>query len=184
MKYKITLDKWGGEYCVGTIPRETIKYWSERDEDELKEHLVSDSIPDVPAKHCIYPFYEQDSLIHTCGVELSPYNRLTVSNVDTDEDVFGCNLDEDWIKDNGWVINDDEPDLDYATGVIHTVSVEKGYWEYEVITTDKVFDQKKLEFFMYAIDGLYVIHYMKYEGVELEHIDGTTVGKDFNVWFD
>jgi hypothetical protein len=37
---------------------------------------------------------------------------------------------------------------------------------------------------MYAIDGLYVIHYMKYEGVELGHIDGTTVGKDFNVWFD
>ena len=82
------------------------------------------------------------------------------------------------------VINDDEPDLDDDTGLMHTVSVEKGYWEYEVITTDKVFDQNKLEFFLYAIDGLYVIHYMKYEGVELGHIDGTTVGKDFNVWFD
>ena len=114
---------------------------------------------------------------------MSPYNRLTVSNVDTGEEVFECNLDEDWIKDNGWILND-QPDLDYATGVIHTVSAEKGYWEYEVITTDKVFDQNKLEFFMYAIDGLYVIHYMKYEGVELGHIDGTTVGKDFNVWFD
>ena len=42
---------------------------------------------------------------------MSPYNRLTVSNVDTDEEVFECNLDEDWIKDNGWVINDDEPDI-------------------------------------------------------------------------
>ena len=112
---------------------------------------------------------------------MSPYNRLTVSNVDTSEEVFECNLDEDWIKDNGWILND-QPDLDYATGVIHTVSVEKGYWEYEVITTDKVFDQNKLEFFMYAIDGLYVIHYMKYEGVELGHIDGTTVGKEFQVW--
>ena len=37
---------------------------------------------------------------------------------------------------------------------------------------------------MYAIDGLYVIHYMKYEGVELGHIDGTTLGKEFQVWFD
>jgi len=184
MRYKITLDKMGGEYCVTTIPRDTIKYWSQRNEDDLKEHLIADSIPDVPKKHCLYPFYEQDSLIHTCGVELSPYNRLTVSNVDTDEDVFGCNLDEDWIKDNGWVINDDEPTLDVGTGLIHTVSVEKGYWEYEVITTDKVFDQNKLEFFMYAIDGLYVIHYMKYEGIEAEDIDGATVGKDFNVWFD
>ena len=184
MNYRITLDKWGGEYCVGSIPRETIDYWSERDEDELKEHLFADSIPDVPEKHNLYPFHEQDSLIHTCGVEISPYNRLTVSNVDTDEEVFECNLDEDWIKDNGWVINDDEPDLDDDTGLMHTVSVEKGYWEYEVITTDKVFDQNKLEFFLYAIDGLYVIHYMKYEGVELGHIDGTTVGKDFNVWFD
>jgi hypothetical protein len=35
MNYRITLDKWGGEYCVGSIPRETMDYWSERDEDEL-----------------------------------------------------------------------------------------------------------------------------------------------------
>ena len=56
MKYKITLDKMGGEYCVGSLSRETIKYWSERDEDELKEHLVSDSILDVPKKHYTLPF--------------------------------------------------------------------------------------------------------------------------------
>ena len=37
MNYRISLDKWGGEYCVGTIPRDTIIYWSKRDEDELKE---------------------------------------------------------------------------------------------------------------------------------------------------
>ena len=184
MNYKITLDKMGGEYCVGSLSRETIKYWSERDEDELKEHLVSDSILDAPEKHKLYPFHEQDNLIHTCGVEMSPYNRLTVSNVDTGEAVFECTLDEGWIKDSAWVINDDVPDLDYATGLMHAVSVEKGYWEYESFSTEKPFDQNKLEFFMYAIDGLYVIHHMKYEGVELGHLDGTTVGKDFNVWFD
>jgi len=184
MNYRITLDKWGGEYCVGTIPRETIDYWSERDEDELKEHLFADSIPNVPEKHKLYPFHEQDNLIHTCGVEMSPYNRLTVSNDDTGGVVFECNLDEEWIKENAWIINDGEPTVDDDTGRIHTVSVEKGYWEYEPFCTEQPFDHKKLEFFMYAIDGLYVIHYMKYEGIELGHIDGTTVGKDFNVWFD
>ena len=184
MRYKITLDKMGGEYCVTTIPRDTIKYWSQRNEDDLKEHLIADSIPDVPKKHCIYPFYEQESLIHTCGVELSPYNRLTVSDVDTGEEVFECTLDEDYIKDNGWVINEVEPTLDDDTGLIHTVSVEKGYWEYESFSTEKPFDPNKLEFFIYAIDGLYVIHYMKYEGIELGHIDGTTLGKEFQVWFD
>jgi len=184
MKYKITLDKMGGEYCVSTIPKDTITYWAERDENELKEHLTADSIPDVPTKHNLHPFYEQDSLIHTCGVELSVYNRLTISNVDTGDDVFDCSLDEDWIKDNGWVINDGEPTLNDDVGVIHTVSVEKGYWEYEPFSTEEPFDHKKLEFFMYTIDGLYVIHYMKYEGIELGHIDGTTVGKDFNVWFN
>jgi len=106
MRYKITLDKMGGEYCVSTIPRDTIKYWSQRNEDDLKEHLIADSIPDVPKKHCLYPFYEQDSLIHTCGVELSPYNRLTVSDVDTGEEVFECTLDEDYIKDNGWEVEE------------------------------------------------------------------------------
>jgi len=184
MNYKITLDKMGGEYCVGSLSRETIKFWSERDEDELKEHLVSDSILDVPEKHNLYPFHEQDNLIHTCGVELSICNRFTISNIDTDEDVFECTLDEDWIKGNAWVINDGEPTLNDDTGLIHTVSVEKGYWEYEPFSTEEPFDHKKLEFFMYNIDGLYVIHYMKYEGIELGHIDGTTVGKDFNVWFN
>ncbi len=115
---------------------------------------------------------------------MSPHNRLTVSNVDTGEDVFECTLDDGWIKDSAWVINDDVPDLDDATGLMHTVSVEKGYWEYESFSTEKPFDPNKLEFFMYAIDGLYVIHYMKYEGIELGHIDGTTLGKEFQVWFD
>ena len=184
MKYKITLDWMGGEYCVGSIPRETIDYWSERDENDLKDHLLVDSILDVPEKHKLYPFHEQDNLIHTCGVEMSPYNRFTISNIDTDDDVFECTLDEPWIKDNAWVINDGEPTLDDDTGLIHTVSVERGYWEYEHFSTEKPFDHKNLEFFMYAIDGLFVIHYMKYEGVELGHLDGTTLGKEFQVWFD
>jgi hypothetical protein len=106
MKYKIRLDRMGGEYCVGVIPRETIDYWSGKEENDLKDHLLVDSIPDVPKKHCLYPFYEQDSLIHTCGVELSPYNRLTVSDVDTGEEVFECTLDEDYIKDNGWEVEE------------------------------------------------------------------------------
>ena len=57
----------------------------------------------------------------------------------------------------------------------------RSWWHH---TCFRELEHKKIEFFMYAIDGLYVIHYMKYEGIELEHIEGTTVGKDFNVWFD
>ena len=74
MKVRITLDRWGGEYCVGSIPRETINYWSGKDIDDLKEHLLADTIIGVSQEHNLHPFYEQDNLVHTCGVELSKSN--------------------------------------------------------------------------------------------------------------
>jgi hypothetical protein len=183
MKYRITLDRWGGEYCVGSIPRETINYWSGKDIDDLKEHLLADTIIGVPQEHNLHPFYEQDNLVHTCGVELSKSNMVTVEDADTDEAIFEATLDADWVKDNAFVINDEPDNLPDDTGIIHTVSIEKGSWVYEIINLDEPLDHKKLKFFMYYVDNLYVVSHMMYEDIELEQIDGFTIGKDFQVWF-
>jgi hypothetical protein len=147
MKYRITLDRWGGEYCVGSIPRETINYWSGKDIDDLKEHLLADTIIGVSQEHNLHPFYEQDNLVHTCGVELSKSNMVTVEDADTDETIFETTLDADWVKDNAFVINDEPDNLPDDTGIIHTASIEKGGWVYEEFSLDEPFDHKKLKFF-------------------------------------
>ena len=184
MKYRITLDKWGGEYCVGSIPRETISYWSGKDVEDLKEHLLADTIIGVPEQHSLYPFYEQDNLVHTCGVEFSSSNYVTVENADTDETIMETSLDADWVKDNAWIVNDEPETLPDDKGLIITASIEKGGWVYEDFSLDEPFDHKKLKFYLYQIDGLFVLDHMQYEDIELCQIDGSTIGKDFQVWFD
>ena len=183
MKYRITLDKWGGEYCSGSIPRTTIDYWSSKDEDDLKEHLLADTITGVPQEHNLYPFFERDNLVHTCGVELLKSNMVIVENADTDETIFEATLDADWVKDNAFVINDEPDNLPDDTGIIHTASIEKGGWVYEEFSLDEPFDHKKLKFFMYYVDNLYVVSHMMYEDIEIDQIDVSTIGKDFQVWF-
>ena len=79
----------------------------------------------------------------------------------------------------------DEPDnLPDDTGIIHTASIEKGGWVYEEFSLDEPFDHKKLKFYLYQIDGLFVVDHMQYEDIEIDQIDGSTIGKDFQVWFD
>ena len=63
-------------------------------------------------------------------------------------------------------------------------SWEKGTWEYELIETEEPFDQSKLEFYLYHIDGMFIVDHLKYEGVELRCNDGSTRGVGFKVWFN
>ena len=55
---------------------------------------------------------------------------------------------------------------------------------YEDFSLDEPFDHKKLKFYLYQIDGLFVVDHMQYEDKELSHVDGSSAGKDFQVWFD
>ena len=108
---------------------------------------------------------------------------VTVEDADTDETIFETTLDADWVKDNAFVINDEPDNLPDDTGIIHTASIEKGGWVYEEFSLDEPFDHKKLKFFMYYVDGLYVVSHMMYDDIAIEQEDGYTIGKDFQVWF-
>jgi hypothetical protein len=123
-------------------------------------------------------------LVHTCGVEFSSSNYVTVENADTDETIMETSLDADWVKDNAWIVNDEPETLPDDKGLIITASIEKRGWVYEDFSLDGPFDHKKLKFFLYAIDGLFVVDHMQYEDIEIDQLDGSTIGKDFQVWFD
>lgn len=184
MKYKIQLEIYGGEYVVGSLSDTTISYWVNRGQDSLDSHLLSDDQDDVPSEHHIYPWHELGSVWHTNGVELGVHNHLSIINVDTNEVIYETNLGEEWVKDNAFVINDQPVVLQDDHSLINVASVEKGYWDYEELELDTPIDPKKLQFYLYQIDGIYIVDHMKYGEIEMRVNEGLSRGKEFRVWFD
>ena len=185
--YKVTLDVYGGELTVGSIPTPTYEYWTQRGLETLQTHLTLDDIPDIPdipTEHQLHPWFDRDDLIHTHGVEFKGINQIAVIDASIDEEVFVSSLDQDSITNNAWVINDQPHDVSDNHIVMTCTSWEKGTWEYELIETEEPFDQSKLEFYLYHIDGMFIVDHLKYEGEELTCIDGSTRGVGFKVWFN
>ena len=183
-QYKVILDVYGGEVTVGSIPTPTYDYWTQRGLETLQAHLTLDDIPDVPIEHQLYPWFERDDLVHTNGVDFKGINHIEVIDVSTDDLVFTSPLDKDCITDNAWIINDQPFTASDDHVVMTCASWEKGSWEYELIETKEPFDQSKLEFFLYNLDGTFIVDHLKYEGEELTCIDGSTRGVGFKVWFN
>lgn len=183
-QYKISLDVYGAEVTVGSVSSDAYAYWRSRCNGSLENHMVSDEEPDIQEIHSLYPWFERDDLIHTYGVEFSGSNRITVTEESSSDTILECDLDQDWVKDMSWVINDKPHVLGKDTALMTCTSWEKGTWEYELIETEEPFDQSKLEFFLYHIDEMFIVDHLKYEGEELTCIDGSTRGVGFKVWFN
>jgi hypothetical protein len=181
--YKVVLDVYGGEFTVGSIPTPTYQYWTQRGLAALQAHLTLDDITDLPTEHQLYPWFDRDDLIHTHGVEFKGINQIAVIDVSTDEVVFMSSLDQYSITNSAWIINDEPHDVSDNNVVMTCTSWEKGSWEYELIVTKEPFDQTKLEFYLYHIDGTFVVDHLKYEGEEIICIDGNSRGTGFDVWF-
>lgn len=183
-QYRILMDVYGGEVTVGSVPSSTFDYWSKKDKTSFESHLVLDEGSDVQDKHNLFPWFERDDLIHTHGVELSESNRIKVIEDDTSTTTLECDLDQTWIKDCSWVINNEPHVLEKETVIMTCASWEKGTWEYGLIESEKPFDQSKLEFFLYHIDGMFIVDHLKYDDVEIRYNDSSTRGVGFDVWFD
>ena len=183
-QYKVILDVYGGEVTVGSIPTPTYDYWTQRGLETLRSHLTLDDIPDVPIEHQLYPWFEHDDLIHTNGVEFKGINQIQVVDLSTDEEEFVSFLDEYCITDNAWVINDTRPVIPTDHVILNCTSIEKGYWEYETIQTQEPFDISKLEFFLYHVNGIFIVDHLTYDGMTLDCVDGSTREIEFLVSFD
>ena len=183
-RYRISLDVYGAEVTVGSVSSDAYTYWSSKCNSSLENHLVSDEEPYVQEIHSLYPWFERDDLIHTYGVEFSGSNRITVTEEPTTKTILECDLDRDWVRDASWVINDKHHVLQNNNVLMTCASWEKGSWEYELIETEEPFDHSKLKFFLYHIDGVFIVDHLKYGGVELRCNDGSTRGVDFKVWFN
>ena len=105
-QYRISLDVYGAEVTVGSVSSDAHAYWSSKNNNSLKSHLITDEEPDVQEKQRLYPWFERDDLIHTYGVEFCGSNRIAVTEESSSDTILECDLDQDWVKDASWVIND------------------------------------------------------------------------------
>lgn len=183
-QYKVQLDFYGGEATVGLVAVATIDYWIERGLESLESHLTLDNVPEVPDQHQLHPWDERDDLIHTRGVEFKGTNHIQVVDLLKDEEEFVSYLNEDCITDNAWIMNDTSSVIPSDHVVLNCTLIEKGYWEYETIHTQEPFDISKLEFFLYHIDGIFIVDHLAYDGVQHDCVDGSFREKDFLVSFD
>ena len=175
MKYRLIFDVYGGEYIVGTTDWETAEYWDTKDEGHLIEHMVDNTLADVPEKHSLFPYYEQNNLIHTSGVELNELNYVKVINEDTGECELEVSLGSFFIRELCYMVNDPMKGVEEDQPVVYFMSSEKGSWEY-IIDTDDEFDPKKLKFYVYDISQNLVVSHITYDDEDCELIEGTTRG--------
>jgi len=182
MRYKLILDVYGGEYCLGTTTKEVVDYWSKRTNDELIEHMTGDTIKDVPDEYNLYPFFDQTDVIHTNGVELNDHNHIEVIYEKTGETIFEGSLGSCFTRERMLMVDNPFVDLREGHPLIYSSSSEKGSWEYE-LEIDTEFDPKLLKFYLHDLEGNFVIDNIQYDGLDCEFVDGTTRGVGFEARF-
>lgn len=173
-KLKIDVQGWGGEHTIGTITKEQAKYWIDKDEDELNDHLLGlgDSEEhDEP----IDDWYEIDDVDHTYGCVLEHTIYVTVG--DTESKYTDMNT---FTVDNIKTIT--YSDLDSKTPHLICYSEEKGcFFSGELdIPDDDVVDPKNITIQTKNILGETFIVAAFYNDKEFDNIDVATNGKGFN----
>lgn len=188
-KYRIDGSRYGGEYVIGTVSADFVRYWQERSQDDLLSHLLSlewdddsddqdensPSVFDDPEQ----PFgawYEVDDLEHATAADAS--GGFYVTNVtDQDEQYY---YDEDSKYVDGYqllgreaYIADSEPDWDDLhedddwVPVLMFHSSEKGSFGVWFFETEEL-DMRKLAYTTVETEFGEFVESVYYDKVELE----------------
>ena len=180
MRYRIILGVYGGEHVVGTTTKEVVDYWRDKDYStyDIEEHMLNNTVKDIPEKYSLYPFHEQDDIIHSHGVELSEHNRLGILNEDTNETVLEVSLGSFFVRELCYMVDNPCENLEVGQPIIHSFIEEKGTWEY-IFDLDEELDPKKLKLFILDLDGTLLIDHVMYDDMYCDFVDGATRVKGF-----
>ena len=184
--YNVQVDRYGAEITIGKVSRETYEYWNNHKRHVVQEHLLHDDTESVPPEHNLHPWYERDECLHINAPEFCDQNVLTITDAHSGEVIIEDSIFEDRFQDNAWVLDSDEetiPNLN-GGGLLYCMSVEKGYYEFDDIETDQLFDLSKLTFYLHKINGSFMLSHMKYGNQELSVVSAETDQKDWTFWFD
>jgi len=196
--YRVMLSGYGGEIVLGSVPKETYRYFRDNNID-VEEYAngwnwdeESEDHPEVPEEHrFVEPgsWHDCDNVAHENGCELSDYNYITVTDENGKEhwqsDLGDLNLIKAGVnvEESGEFLCADRSDRENTVGFIGQ-SVEKGcFFEGELELTAP-FDPAKLTITFCDVEGWCLIGSVSYDGVEIEGYDGyDTRGKSMEMKF-
>lgn len=72
----VTISGYGGEHTIGTLTTEQAEYWTERDSDELADHIFGHDDDDMDEPFYIGSWYDIDDVDHTYGAHYNQCVRI------------------------------------------------------------------------------------------------------------
>ena len=185
--YRVEGGRYGGELAIGKVTAEFVRYWQEKEQDELMSHIVGLDWEDSEDIDTDSPAPYEDMSTWNNWYECDDYEHHNAYYADGQfsvHDVSGAELDSDDVQN--W--DDDAVDVSpyylmsrecYAesqepedlTGYIPVLcfhSGEKGSFGQWFIETDQPFDPKKLAYTQVETDLCELVTGIYYDKKELE----------------
>ena len=197
--YRVDGGRYGGELAIGKVTAEFVRYWQDKDQDDLVSHIVGldwedsedvDTNSPDPYEDMDYwnNWYECDDYEHENGYYADcTFNVHDVSGNDPESeeaqewDEDAVDVEPRYLMSRECYANKEEPeDLEGYTPVLCFHSGEKGGVGQWFIETDEPFDPKKLAYTQVETDLCELVDGMYYDKQHLEtvydHMDSTGKG--------
>jgi hypothetical protein len=187
IRARLLIQGYGGECYIGSVSREDYEVFKARrvDLDQYLGDWDNELFQDIPEENrFINPgeAYECDDLFHASGATMDDSSWITVSNDETNDDIFSTNLDIAHLEGQGIGAECSEgfesDELDDGTVIFWGGQGEKGCFFDAEFTLTQPFDPKLLKIYYGNGDGWNILTSVEYDGQDLEGQDGySTTGK-------
>jgi len=187
IKARLLIQGYGGECYIGSVSRADYEVFKARrvDLDQYLGDWDSELFQDIPTENRFTEpgqAYECDDLFHGSGATMDDSSWITVTNDETNEDLFQTNLDIAHLEGQGIGVDCsygfDSDELDDGTVIFWGGQGEKGCFFDAEFTLPRPFDPKLLKIYYGNGDGWNIVSSVEYDGQDLEGQDGySTTGK-------
>ena len=196
--YYLMAGPYGGEHTIGTIPEKVAKYWLDQGADAFGEYMLDtnhDKINDsgaIPKKFQLPIWQRVNNISQISSVVFCNSNSLTVIDV--------TNLSEKILYEEGREIakitltDGKIGDSDVGAGklqnlrneyVVYGASNDTGFCKFELLETNKPFDETKLKFDLTSWNKFKLLAGVKYceDSVGIEGMEILTK-QSMECWID
>jgi len=187
IRARLLIQGYGGECYIGSVSRADYEVFKSKkvDLDQYLGDWDNELFQDVPEENrFVEPSqaYECDDLFHASGATMDDSSYITVTNDETNEDLFETNLDIAHLKEQGIGVDCSEgfesDDLDDGAVIFWGGQGEKGCFFDAELTLTQPFDPRLLKVYYGNGDGWNIVTGVEYDGIDLEGQDGySTTGK-------
>jgi hypothetical protein len=194
---RIQIWGYGGEIVMGRVSREAYRWWTREAEAagvELHDFVFDWSWEEengdkaVPAEaRFITPgeWHECDNISHESGAEVSDLSGITITDEETQEQLFEFRLGINELEDKGVTVtcgfSEDTEDAGTGNACFIGQSVEKGVFFNGTVRITQPFDPRLLEISYNSIADWDLVSGVEYDGEDIEGTDGyDTRGKSMD----